>query len=80
MKHCLSIIILATTVAGPALAEDNSITVQSSKGTRTISDTTQHTQLSNGTTVSTSTGSDGKANGGGGPAASGTTGVSREGE
>ncbi len=80
MKHYLSIILLATTVAGPALAEDNSITVQSSKGTRTVSDTTQHTQLSNGTTVSTSTGSDGKANGGGGPAASGTTGVSREGE
>lgn len=47
-----------TTGGGPDL------TVQSTKGTRTLKDTTVHTTLDNGVVVSTSTGTDGKPNGG----------------
>ena len=51
-----------TTTTGGGL----SVTVQSSKGSRTVSDTTSHTTLGNGTVVSTSTGKDGQPNGGAG--------------
>lgn len=80
-------IVLAMALAAPALAQTAptttgggpSITVTSSKGTRTVRDTTSHTTLGNGTVVSTSTGSDGKPNGGagnGGGSTGGSTGGS----
>ena len=84
-------ILLAITLAAPALAQNAptttgggmSITVTSSKGTRTVPDTTSHTTLGDGTMVSTSTGSDGKPNGGagnGGGSTGGSGGASYEGE
>lgn len=82
MKRILSIVLFTVIFANPTLAQNTttgggpSITVQSSKGTRTIKDTTSHTTLSNGTVVSTSTGSDGQPNGGAGSSSGGTTGGS----
>jgi hypothetical protein len=83
-------ILLAVTLAAPALAQSTttgggpSITVTGSGGTRTVPDTTSHTTLGNGTVVSTSTGSDGKPNGGvrssGGGTSGGSGGASYEGE
>jgi hypothetical protein len=71
MKRILSIVVFTVLLANPVLAQDTGgdteITVQDSKGTRTVRDTTVHTTTSNGTGVSTSLGSDGKPNGGGGP-------------
>lgn len=81
MKRILSIVLFTIIFASPTLAQNTTtgggpgITVQSSKGTRTIKDTTSHTTLSNGTVVSTSTGSDGQPNGGAG-SSGGTTGGS----
>ena len=71
MKHVLSIVLFTTVFASPTLAQTSeggglSVTVQSSKGTRTVPDTTQHTTLSDGTVVSTSKGKDGEPNGGAG--------------
>lgn len=85
MYRIFSMALLGVTLAGPALAQGttttgggDSITVQSTKGTRTVRDTTSHTTLGNGVTVSTSTGKDGQPNGGvggsGGNAASGNNG------
>jgi hypothetical protein len=59
-----------TTGGGPDL------TVQSTNGTGTLKDTTSHTTLGNGVVVSTSTGKDGKPNGGVGSGGSGTNGGS----
>ena len=87
MKNLVPIALVAMTLAVPTLAQADppastggGITVTSSKGTRTIPDTTQHTTLANGSTVSTSTGSDGKPNGSAGNTAGGATGASYEGE
>ena len=96
MKRILSIVLFTMIFASPTLAQNTttgggpSITVQSSKGTRTVPDTTSHTTLSNGTVVSTSTDSDGQPNGGaggsggsagsGGSTVGGGAGASAEGE
>jgi len=73
MKRLLSITLCTMIFASPTLAQTSSttttgggpdVTVQSGKGTGTVKDTTSHTTLSNGVVVSTSTGSDGKPNGG----------------
>ena len=75
MKRSLLIALCTMIFATPTLAQSGStttkgggpdITVQSSSGTRTVKDTTVHTTLPDGTVVSTSTGTDGKPNGGGG--------------
>jgi hypothetical protein len=83
MKRILSIVVFTVLLANPVLAQDTGggteITVQDSKGTRTVRDTTVHTTTSNGTEVSTSMGSDGKPNGGGGPTPAGPGGASYEG-
>jgi len=85
MKRSLSIVLFTMIFATPTLAQNApttttgggpDLTVQSSKGTRTIRDTTSHTTLGDGTVVSTSTGSDGKSNGGAGSGGGGTTGGS----
>ena len=85
MKRILSIVLFTMIFASPTLAQTAptttsgggpDITVQSSKGTRTVKDTTSHTTLSDGTVVSTSTGSDGKPNGGAGSSGGGTNGGS----
>ena len=97
MKRFLSIVLFTMISANPTLAQDTpttptttsggglELTIQDSKGTRKLRDTTTHTTLSDGTVVSGSTGSDGEPNGGagngdGGSGDGGTTGVSREGE
>lgn len=91
MKRILSIVLFTMIFASPTLAQNGrntttggglDITVQSSKGTRTVKDTTSHTTLSDGTVVSTSTGKDGQPNGGvGGRGTSGGPGGdSKEGE
>jgi hypothetical protein len=69
MKHVLSIALCTMIFASPTLAQTTTgggpeITVQSSQGTRTVKDTTVHTTMPDGTVVSTSTGTDGKPNGG----------------
>ena len=72
MKHLLSIALFPLIFAAPTLAQTTtqgggpSLSVQSTKGTGTLNDTTQHTTHGNGVTVSTSKGSDGQANGGSG--------------
>ena len=81
MKRILSSVLLTTVFAIPTLAQTTegggpSVTVQSTKGTRTIPDTTQHTTLSDGTVVSTSKGKDGEPNGGAGGGGGGSTGGS----
>jgi hypothetical protein len=85
MKRILSIVLFTMIFANPTLAQNGrntttgggpEISVQSSKGTRTIKDTTSHTTLSDGTVVSTSTGSDGQPNGGAGSSGGGTNGGS----
>jgi hypothetical protein len=93
MKRLLSIVLFTMIFANPTLAQNAPTTtsgggpdlsVQSTKGSGTLKDTTSHTTHSNGVVVSTSTGSDGKPNGGSGSGGGGTksetTGVSREGE
>jgi hypothetical protein len=93
MKRILSMVLFTMIFANPTLAQNAptttsgggpDITVQSSKGTRTIKDTTVHTTLGDGTVVSTSKGSDGQPNGGagssGGDTNSGPGGASYEGE
>ena len=69
MKRFLSIALCTMIFASPTLAQTTTgggpdITVQSAKGTGTVKDTTSHTTLGNGMVVSTSTGRDGKPNGG----------------
>ena len=93
MKRILSIILFTVIFANPTMAQNGrnattgggpNITVQGTKGTRTVQDTTSHTTLSDGTVVSTSTGSDGQPNGGtggsGGGTSGGSGGDSKEGE
>ena len=83
MKRILSVVLLTTICAGPALAQSapttnsgggQSISVQSIKGTVTVRDTTSHTTLGNGTVVSTSVGKDGQPNGGAGGGGGGSAG------
>jgi hypothetical protein len=85
MKRSLSIVLFTMVFANPVLAQTAptttkgggpDLTVQSTKGTGTVKDTTVHTTLSNGVVVSTSTGSDGQPNGGVGSSGGGTTGGS----
>ena len=74
--------------ANPTLAQTTTqgggpdLAVQSTKGSGTLRDTTSHTTLNNGVVVSTSTGKDGKPNGGagngGGDTNGGSTGASYE--
>ena len=71
MKRLLSIALFAMIFANPALAQNaptsgGGLTVQGSKGTRVLRDTTSHTTLNDGTVVSTSKGQDGQPNGGAG--------------
>jgi hypothetical protein len=93
MRRFLSIVLFTMISASPTLAQNApnttsgggpDITVQSTKGTRTVRDTTSHTTLSDGTVVSTSKGTDGKPNGGagngGGNTQGGATGASYEGD
>jgi hypothetical protein len=93
MKRSLSIVLFTMILANPTLAQNAPTTtsgggpdlsVQSTKGSGTLKDTTSHTTHGNGVVVSTSTGQDGKPNGGSGSGGGGTksetTGVSREGE
>jgi hypothetical protein len=83
MKRLLSIVLFAMIFANPTLAQNAPTTtsgggpdlsVQSTKGSGTLKDTTSHTTHSNGVVVSTSTGSDGKPNGGSGSGGGDTTG------
>jgi hypothetical protein len=81
MKRVLSIALCTMIFASPTLAQTTTgggseITVQSSSGTRTVKDTTVHTTMPNGTVVSTSTGTDGKPNGGVGSSGGSTNGGS----
>ncbi len=85
MQRLLSIALLATICASPALAQSGptttqgggpDVTVQSGNSTRTVKDTTVHTTLDNGVVVSTSSGTDGKPNGGVGSSGGGTNGGS----
>ncbi len=91
MKRILSIVLFTMAFANQSLAQSTtttgggpSLSVQSSKGSGTLKDTTSHTTLGNGVTVSTSTGSDGKPNGGagsgGGGSGGGSGGASYEGD
>ena len=94
MKRFLSMVLFTMISANPTLAQNTptttsggglELTIQDSKGTRKLRDTTTHTTLSDGTVVSGSTGADGEPNGGagngdGGSGDGGTTGVSREGD
>ena len=79
MKRSLSIVLFTMIFATPILAQNTtqgggpSLPVQSTKGTGTLNDTTQHTTHGNGVVVSGSTGSDGKQNGASG-SSSDTTG------
>jgi hypothetical protein len=83
MKRFFSIALCTMIFASPALAEPTTtqgggsdITVQDGNGTRTVRDTTVHTTLDNGVVVSTSTGSDGRPNGGVGSSGGSTNGGS----
>jgi hypothetical protein len=89
MKRFLSIVLFTVIFASPTLAQNTTsgggpeLTVHSSKGTRVLKDTTQHTTLSDGTVVSTSKGKDGQPNGGagnGGDTSHGSGGASYEGD
>ena len=85
MKRFLSIVLFTTILASPALAQTPpttttggsgiSLGAQNTQGTGTIPDTTSHTTFDNGVTVTTSTGRDGKPNGGAGNSSGGTAGV-----
>ena len=74
MKRVLSIGLFIMVGAVPALAQTTTtgggpdVTVQSTKGTRVVGDTTSHTTHGYGVTVSGSTGRDGKPNGSSGSA------------
>jgi hypothetical protein len=85
MKRFLSIVFFTTIFASATLAQNATtttqgggpdLTVQSAKGTTTLKDTTVHTTLPNGVVVSTSTGTDGKPNGGVGSSGGSTNGGS----
>jgi hypothetical protein len=85
MKRFLSIVLFTMIFANPTLAQNAptttsgggpDLTTQSTKGSGTLRDTTSHTTLDNGVVVSTSTGKDGKPNGGAGSGGGGTTGGS----
>jgi hypothetical protein len=89
MKHFLPIVLFTMTFANPTLAQNAptttsgggpNLTVQSTKGSGTLGDTTSHTTLGNGVVVSTSTDKGGNPNGGGGGAHGGSGGASYEGE
>jgi hypothetical protein len=81
MKRSLSIVLFTMIFASPVLAQSTTqgggpgLPVQSSNGTGTLNDTTQHTTHGNGVVVSGSKGSDGKQNGSSG-SSSDTTGGS----
>src|SRR6185312_15014311 len=69
VKCLLSIVLFTMIFASQTLAQNApttttgggpDLTVQSTKGTGTLKDTTSHTTLDNGVVVSTSTGKDGK--------------------
>lgn len=86
MKRSLSMVLFAIFVATPSLAQNApttttgggpSLSVQSTKGSGKLNDTTQHTTLGNGVVVSTSTGGDGKPNGGVGGNGAGSGGDDR---
>ena len=79
MKRFLSIALCTMIFANPTLAGED-ITVQSGNDTRTVKDTTVHTTLDNGVVISTSTGSDGKPNGGVGSSGGSTNGGSTKGK
>jgi hypothetical protein len=86
MKRFLSIALCTMIFASPTLAQPTTttgggpdLTVQSANGTGTVRDTTVHTTLDNGVVVSTSTGSDGKPNGGVGSSGGSTNGGSTNG-
>jgi hypothetical protein len=83
MKRSLSIVLFTMIFASPTLAQNAptttsgggpDLTVQSTKGSGTLKDTTSHATLDNGVVISTSTGKDGKPNGGGGSGSGGTNG------
>ena len=85
MKRLFSTVLFTMIIANPTLAQNAPTTtsgggpdlsVQSTKGSGTLKDTTSHTTLGNGVMVSTSTGRDGKPNGGAGSSGGGTTGGS----
>ena len=77
MRHLLRVILLTVIFAAPSVAQEQEpdrgpdLTKQDSSGTEQVRDTTEHTKLDNGATVSTSTGKDGKPNGGGGQSSGG---------
>jgi hypothetical protein len=86
MKRFFSIALCTMIFASPTLAEPTTttgggsdITVQSGNDTRTVRDTTVNTTLDNGVVVSTSTGSDGRPNGGVGSSGGSTNGGSNGG-
>ena len=70
MKRLLAVVFVTLSASTQIFAQSTttgggpSVSVQDTGGTRTVKDTTSHTTLSNGVTISTSTGSDGKPNGG----------------
>jgi hypothetical protein len=79
MKSFLSIVLFTMIFANPTLAQSTTgggpdLPVQSTKGSGTLKDTTQHTTLNNGVVISTSKGSDGQPNGGAGNGGGGTNG------
>ena len=93
MKRFLSIVLCTMIFANPTLAQNAptktsgggpDLSVQSTKGSGTLKDTTSHTTLDNGVVISTSTDKNGNPNGGAGSGGGGTksetTGVSRQGE
>ena len=86
MKRFFSIALCTMIFASPTLAQPttstgggSNITVQSGNNTATVRDTTVHTTLDNGVVISTSIGSDGKPNGGGGSNGGNTNGGSNGG-
>ena len=86
MKRFLSIALCTMIFASPTLAQQTTttgggpnMTVQSANGTGTVRDTTVHTTQDNGVVVSTSTGSDGRPNGGVGSSGGSTNGGSTNG-
>ena len=86
MKRFFSIAFCTLMFASPTLAEPttttgggDSITVQSGNTTATVRDTTVRTTLDNGVVVETSTGSDGRPNGGVGSSGGSTNGGSNGG-
>ena len=77
MNRFLSMVLFTMIFANPTLAQTTTgggpdLHVQSTKGSGTLKDTTQHTALNDGVVVSGSKGSDGQPNGGAGNGGGGT--------